>query len=247
MSPSSSERDVLRQALTAGSDCPPIEKLELLLEAAPPPDLARHVESCPHCRTELDLLRVFRTAPRDEGETDAVRRIAARLQSPIPEVAHARPDVREPWWKAIFATRWLSPVAIAAACALIAIAVGIQVRHGSAPGLSTPGAAESEVLRSGSFNVIAPLGDTAEVPQTIRWQAVPDAVRYEVRLLEVDRHELWKTTTTLPQAEIPTPLQAAIVPAKTLLLRVTAFDGSGRKLAESEPAKFRLLQKVYKR
>jgi hypothetical protein len=130
---------------------------------------------------------------------------------------------------------------------LIAVAVGVQWRQSVSPEIHAPGPAGQVVLRSGAFDVIAPAGDIREVPQEIRWQPVAGAVQYEVRLLEVDRHELWKTTASNPQADVPSQVRAMIVPSKTLLIQVVAFDGAGRRIAAAEPERFRLLQDVYKR
>lgn len=246
MSETSWDREILRRSLAAGRDCPPIEKLESLLDQdAASVELARHVESCAHCLTELNLLRSFQTEPRDQEEANAVRLIASRLRP----VAGVRIPVEasQPWWKQLFTARWLGPAAIAAACGLIAIAIGVQLRHAPAPTLTAMNRTGEEVLRSGAVNILAPLGDVAEVPATVRWQPVPGAAQYEVRLLEVDRNELWKTTVSSAETGIPQQTQHSIVPAKTLLLVVTAMDSSGRKLGESQPSPFRLLQKVYKR
>lgn len=240
------EREILRQSLAAGSDCPPIEKLESLLDQdASSVEVARHVETCAHCLTELNLLRSFQTEPRDQQEADAVRLISSRLQ-PVLD-ARIPAEAPRPWWQELLTVRWLSPVAIAAACALIAIAIGLQLRHEPAPALTAFNTAGGDVLRSGAISLIAPSGDVAEVPKSVTWQPVPDAAQYEVRLLEVDHHELWKTTVLVPEASFPRQVQSFIVPAKTLLLQVTAMDSSGRKVGESAPASFRLLQKVYKR
>ena len=246
MSETSWDREILRQSLAAGRDCPPIEKLESLLgQDDSSVELAQHVETCAHCLTELNLLRSFQTEPRDQEEADAVRLIESRLR-PVVDV-RLPVEASTPWWKQLFTVRWLGPVAIAAACALIAIAIGVQLRHETAPTLTALNQTGGEVLRSGSVSLIAPLGDVAEVPKTVQWQPVPGAAQYEVRLLEVDRNELWKTTVSAAEASIPQQTQLSIVPAKTLLLVVTAMDASGRKLGESQPSAFRLLQKVYKR
>jgi hypothetical protein len=246
MSGTSWDREILRQSLAAGRDCPPIEKLEsLLAQDASSVELARHVETCAHCLTELDLLRSFQTGPRDQEEADAVHLIESRLR-PVLD-ARIPVETSMPWWKQLFTVRWLGPVAIAAACALTAIAIGVQLRHQPEPTLTALNRTGGEVLRSGSVSLIAPLGDVAEVPKTVQWQPVAGAAQYEVRLLEVDRTELWRTTVSSTEAGIPRQTQLSIAPAKTLLLVVTAMDSSGRKLGESQPSAFRLLQKVYKR
>jgi hypothetical protein len=90
--------------------------------------------------------------------------------------------------------------------------------------------------------VIAPSGNLRRAPSEIRWQAAPNAVRYEARLLEVDGAELWKAETAENRIEFPAAVRARVVPAKTLLCQVSAFDASGHRVAQSEAVRFRLLQ-----
>ena len=236
-----SERDLLRSALGPGRDCMPIELLERCVDpASVPRESAAHLESCAHCRAELDLLRAFLREPGSD-ETEAIGIIAQRLQLPrsTPKAAPVR------WWDGLFQARWLSPAAVAMAGVLIAVGIGIQWRHGAAPPLNIPNQPETEILRSGSIAVASPAGDLAEVPTRVQWQPVPGAQQYRVRLLEVDQSELWAGSTSGTELEIPAAIRAKIVPAKTLLVQVSAFDSSERKLAESGLVRFRLLQKVY--
>jgi hypothetical protein len=63
--------------------------------------------------------------------------------------------------------------------------------------------------------------------------------------MEVDRADLWSTDATSPRIGLPASVETLIVPWKTLLVQVAAFDASGHKIAESETTRFRLLQNVY--
>jgi hypothetical protein len=248
MTPEQTERELFRRMLDAGRDCPPIETLERLLAPDAPRDLVEHLESCSYCRTEVELLRTFYAEPRNEAESEAIRTITERLRRMPPFVVATAPaQSTEPWWRWLFQTRWLSPAAMAMAGVLIAVAVGVEWRQSGRPEIHAPNPQGQGALRSGSFEVIFPTGDLREVPTAIRWQPATGAMRYEVRLLEVDRHEVWKTTAADPQADIPAQVQALILPAKTLVLEITALDAAGREVARSEPARFRLLQKVYTR
>jgi hypothetical protein len=232
------EREALRAALGPGNDCPPIEQLEALVDhpASALPALAQHVESCTYCKTEVSLLRRFQSGDLDEPEQEPVRQITERLRAQPVTVS------RQPWWKTIWTVRWLSPAALAMAAVLIFLAVGLQWRT-SQPGLHAP--TGQEVLRSNAISVIAPSGDLQQIPNEIRWQSAAAAVRYEVRLMEVDYTNLWKADTVETRIELPSQVRAQILPAKTLLCQVTAFDGSGHIVAESNIVRFRLLQNVY--
>jgi hypothetical protein len=103
----------------------------------------------------------------------------------------------------------------------------------------------SEILRSSSIAILNPVGDLQEKPGEIRWEEAPNATRYQVRIMEVDRTELWTGETMGTRIEVPATVENLIVPFKTLLVQVGAFDATGAKIAESEPVRFRFLQNVY--
>lgn len=236
-----SEKQILHAALGPGDDCLPVEQLEkfVIEGSTPPASLAEHAESCTYCQTQIQLLREFGAGTPRETEAEAVRLITARLRARSNEIfqaARAPVEVHEPWWRA----PWLSRAALALAGVLVVVALGLQIRS-TRPGLRPPNP-DLEVLRSNAISVIAPSGDIQQAPGEIRWQAAPNAVRYEVRLLEVDGAELWKAVTAENRIELPVPVRARVVPAKTLLCQVLAFDGSGHRIAQSETVRFRLLQ-----
>ena len=120
----------------------------------------------------------------------------------------------------------------------------VQLRH--APPKLHPPDPNHETLRSGAIQVLAPSGDVQSIPDEIRWEATAGAAQYQIRLLEVDGTELWKTDTAANTIAVPPAVRQRIVPLKTLVLEIAALDGSGRRLAHSGTIRFRLLQKVYK-
>jgi hypothetical protein len=246
-----SEREFLSRTFEPGTDCPSIEALELFLDDDPTlRAMATHFESCPHCRTELELLRTFRTPPRDEAEAEAVRQVTTRLRSRASEITgvQGRPgESGEPWWKGLFDWRRLRPAALAMAGILIVIAAGMQWRHSAAPGLRGPVQPEQEVLRSGTLRVISPSGDISAPPSQVQWEPAPGAVRYQVRLLEVDHTQLWSAVSSQPRVDLPAEALQKIVPAKTLLLQITAMDESAHTVADSGMVRFRFLQNVHSR
>jgi len=242
------ERDdeLLAAALAEGHDCPPIEALESLMDEGAPSPLRQHLDNCPRCRTELQLLRSFTSNEVAPQERAAVESIVARLRSGAPAIA-PRPAVRQerqPWWKAMFATPWLTPAAATLAIALLVTGVTIQMRQASRPALDTR-TGGTEVLRSSAIAILSPVGDVREKPADIRWEAVPNAAKYQVRIMEVDHAELWSAETDAPRIDLPARVENLIVPSKTLLIQIGAFDLAGRRLAESETIRFRLLQKLY--
>jgi hypothetical protein len=239
------ETEILQAALGPGDDCLSAEQLEMfVIEGSPPlAPLAQHVQSCAYCRTQIELLEQFNAGAAGEIETEAVRLITAWLRSRSDEIfqpARTHIEASEPWWRAFWRTRWLGPAALGLAGILVAVALSVQMRD-APPGLRAP-RPEQEVLRSNAISVMAPSEDIEHAPSEIRWQVLHDAVRYEARLLEVDGTELWKAETPETRIALPEPVRARVVPAKTLLCQVLAFDASGHQIGQSEPVRFRLLQ-----
>jgi len=239
MPDSEPDDELFASALAGANDCPPLEDLERLLGEDAPALMKRHVDGCPNCRTELQMLRSFTSSQVAPQERAAVDEIAARLKT-----SSAPREERQPWWKQLFAPRWLTPVAAALALVMLAAGVTIELRRRTQPALDTS-AGGSEVLRSPAIAILSPVGDLQNKPSGIRWEPAPNAARYRVRIMEVDRGELWSAETTATLIELPPVVENLIVPAKTLLIQVTALDAAGSRIAESEPVRFRLLQKLY--
>lgn len=228
------EDELLRGALGPGKECPPLEQLLTVTAAS---DLARHLETCAYCRTELALLQRFSSDELDEAEREPVRIVTERLRSPgRPAEAHTR----EPWWRTFWRMPWVAPAVLAAAATALLLTFGISWRHG-APELLAPGAGQ-EILRSGAIALAAPVGDLKELPAEFRWEAVPGAVKYHVRLMEVDRTEVWSADSADNRMPVPGEARSLIVPHKTLLWDVTALDAQTRSIAQSAASRFRFLQ-----
>jgi len=127
-----------------------------------------------------------------------------------------------------------------ALAAVLLVASGITVytlrsRSGPAPKVVDEGA-----LRSQAVVLLSPLGDVDARPVELRWQPVPAAATYQVEILEVDRHSLWKSETPRTRLTIPGNIRALMAPGKTLLWEVTARSSSGALLATSGLQKFRV-------
>jgi hypothetical protein len=193
------------------------------------------------------MLRSFTSGEVAERERTAVESISTRLKARSPELIPRRipAEQHQAWWKRVLAARWLTPAAATVAVALVVAGVAVEVRQGRQPRLDTA-IGGAEVLRSSAIAVLSPIGDLSEKPEAIRWEAAPNAAIYRVRIMEVDGAELWNAETTTPRIDLPPRALTFIVPAKTLVIQVAAFDAAGRKLAESEPVHFRFLQKLYR-
>jgi hypothetical protein len=238
--------ELLKAALSGADDCPPLEELERLLNEGAPVPLKRHVDGCFHCQTELQMLRAFTSNEVAEHERAAVDSISARLRarSILTSTLHQAIDEHRSWWTRILAVRWLTPATAALALALVVTGVTIELRQGRQPRLDTT-VGGADVLRSSAFAVLSPVGDVKEKPAEIRWEPSPNATRYRVQIMEVDHRQLWSIETATPRIDLPASVEDLIVPTKTLLIQIGAFDASGNKVAESEIARFKLLQSIH--
>jgi hypothetical protein len=236
------EKEILRAALEPGPACVAIEQLGRFADGALGSDerhtAAAHIHGCLNCQAELALLWASTSSAIRADEADVVRDGVARLERRALEIAGLD--------RTGFARRgWMpfGPLRLVAALAtvLLVVASAVYLIKPKAPVLPASVDPGGEVTRSLSVPLRAPVGDQIEPPRRLEWVAVERAVRYRVRLMEVDRRELWSTSTTMPAVAIPLDVRARIVPSKTLLWDVTAYDASGEAIAESGPRSFRVV------
>ena len=135
------------------------------------------------------------------------------------------------------------PFRAVAAVLLVGVATGsfLMLRTRNAPDLPSRVTTGDEVTRSLAVTVSGPVGDQTELPQRFEWGAVEGAVRYQVRLMEVDRRELWSTSTASLAVDLPPPIRPSIVPGRTLQWDVTAYDAAGAAIAESGTQSFKVV------
>lgn len=240
------ERDLLREALGPTEGCPPLETLESALVHGAPglsSEVAHHLKTCAYCQTELHLLRDFQEGGPDK-DSEEVRRVVELLRQRSKETFHPRSSVeaRESWWKRRLRVQWLVPAALGMAALVVVVGGVSQYRHATTrPALNGSFQAGNEVLRTGNFAILKPIGDLVVRPEEVRWGVVQEAEKYEVRMLEVDGAEIWKAETTADHIEVPQIVQNEVVPAKTLFCEVVAFDSSGRKIGDTGLVRFRLV------
>jgi hypothetical protein len=123
---------------------------------------------------------------------------------------------------------------------LLALVAGYFLLNTTRPRVPSDAVSDGGAIRSLTVELRAPIGDVIAAPQRLEWRPVPGAVRYRVRLMEVDRRELWSIDTAAATADLPEPIQALAVPAKTLLWQVTAYNAANAVIAESGQERFRL-------
>jgi hypothetical protein len=235
---------MLRAALGPSPQCLSVEELQQLASdsAAASADRAAHVKSCAYCQTELQLLQTFEAGGEDVSEE--VRRVTEQVRQRTKPIVAQPVSSQVPWWRAIFATPRLAQASLAMAAVLVVAGVVLQFRSTHRTPLNETSPSGQEVFRSGGFSVLTPVGDLQERPQEIRWERVPQAARYRIRVLEVDQSEVWKAETTDDHIDLPSSVHERIVPAKTLFCEVSAFDSSGNKIGETGLVRFRLIHSV---
>lgn len=218
-----------RETLATTADCVPIERLgdELTtMEQA-------HMAQCARCQAELALFASLDADEPRPGEGAAVAWIAAETRRRlgtagiVPAPALAAPPRR---------TSWLPSWALMAA-SFVAVLGGAWLLRTPDVTIESPGGA---VYRSAGLEVVAPSGDLDAVPEAFAWTPVPGAAHYEVRVREVDGTEVWRGTSPDPRLVLPAAVRTLVLPAKTLEWQVIASDATGRSLADSGVARFRL-------
>jgi hypothetical protein len=214
------EDDILKAALAPGDQCLSLDQVgryaDGTLDRQEQRTAARHLAHCLTCQAELALMQAITAA-----EPAATRRRARfRLSSS------------------------LFPMAAAAAVVLTLVAAGsFYLLPQRAPKLPGSVTIDSDVTRSPALAVRSPIGDQQEAPRRFEWRAVDRAVRYTVRLLEVDRREVWATSTPATAADVPSGVQAVLVPGRAFVWEVTAYDTAGRVLSESGQQSFRIVSR----
>jgi hypothetical protein len=171
-----------------------------------------------------------------EGETEIVRDGVAQLEHRASEIFGA------PGAQTVSRRRGLGlgMPSVAAAAVLLVVAGTLYVSRARAPELPRGVTTGDEATRSLAVGVRGPRGDQVDAPRRLEWLAVERAVRYHARLLEVDGREVWSGSTAALGLDLPPPVRTSLVPGRTLLWDVTAFDASGAPIAESGTQSFRV-------
>ena len=245
------ENRSLRNALRPGPDCLSIERLAHYADGLlPVVELQAdevHVAICSNCQAELTLLHEFAASTLRDDEAAVVqagveqlRRRETKIFGPV----HRDLESRQKWFSPGRLPAWFGGLrpALTLAVVLLAVAGSYYLRNPAAPRLPADIGSSSDVARSMGLLVLQPVGDQTAVPGQFRWQPVGGASRYRVRLMEVDRQEIWATDTADVAVDLPAGVQARIRPAKTLVWQVTAYGASNALIAESDPQRFRLVR-----
>jgi hypothetical protein len=239
------ETKLLIQALQPGVDCPTVEVLgryaDNALVRCEEATITAHIDACTVCRSELTLLRTFSRGIVRHDELRMAREIVALLQRRETPIA-AAPTARKTWMPRFGLFRPLH-LTMSLAVVLLAVSGSYFIFTTSPPELPSTLALGVGVTRSLAVQLDRPRGELTAAPQRLEWRRVPGAARYRARLMEVDRLELWSIETAATTADLPAAIRARVVPGKTLVWQVTAYDAADAPIAESHLEPFRLARR----
>ncbi len=224
-----------RDAVSQTKDCLTLDVLEKLAEGSADKSASQHLATCPHCQSELTMLKSFESSVPSENEGAAVAWIAAQLERKQ-SGAPARAEVRAPFWRNLFKVPYLA----GALAAALVLGLGLSFYVSDREPHPISGNIGTGTVRSGSVRLIGPSGNLAQPPDAFRWEAYPGAKSYRVEVMEVDGTVLWSTQTAENFAA-PTPeLKQKMHPGKALQWKVIALDASGNAIASSSQEKFQV-------
>lgn len=229
-----------------GESCPSLDALmDALAEEGPlPPEVERHLATCPRCETEVAMYRDFERAEVETGKEEDLSWVMRRLEasSPVPGPPAAQVDQPESGsgplgrllgWLTGAGWRPLAPVG----AALLAAALLLLVWK---PGLGEIGEiGDPLVTRSSGIQLTtAPLSNLSEPPQSLSWNAPKEAAKFVVHVYEVDRTELWRGESERSSIDLPESIRSQMSVGRRFFWQVEAYSAEGRPLGTSEMADF---------
>jgi hypothetical protein len=240
MAANNNNSKIWQDAVSATNDCPGIEVLEQVMEGTvQDPKTQNHVSTCPHCQSELGLLRRFEYAEASPDEGAAVAWIAAQLQRNQSTTATKPARQAIPFWRSFFRVPYMA----AAAAVIVAATLGISlyVSEDFKKPLIDHNIGIGGPLRSGQIRLTDPVGNLTKAPEKLDWEAVKGATSYSVAItaLDIDHTLVWQGQSSQNSLTVGPELKSKIRPGKPLTWKVTALDSTGKELATGE-GRFRL-------
>jgi len=244
-----------QSAASATDECLPLEVLERMTEgSAADPKAAAHLAECPHCQTELSMLKSFEASVPAADEGAAVAWIAAQLerkqnaslvqqrmvQQKMVQQKMAKPaSERVSFWRTMFKLPYMAGAGALAAVLILAVSL-YNGGNSNSPSLHNPNA--PEIYRSDVVKLIAPIGEMAQAPAEFRWEAVKGASSYSIELTDVLGSVLASEKSTQTALPLTQTMKAQMSPGKPLKWKVTALDATGKEIAHSSAENFKVKQ-----
>jgi hypothetical protein len=226
MAANNNNAEIWREAIAATKDCPTLEVLERVMEeSSPDPKIAAHVADCPHCQSEIAMLRSFESSDPTPDEGAAVAWIAAQLQKRQSAPVAQNSAMVVPFWRSLFRVPYMA----AAAALIIAITVGISLHNSDdgKPGFNS--GPTNQTIYRGELRLTTPT-DLSQAPQQLTWEAVPGAASYRVVVSDVTNEKLWQASSSGNSINVNPELKAKMVPGKPLNWKVSALDANGNEI-----------------
>ncbi len=234
------DRQTLRRAVSRTAECLSMEQLERVIETGEATDPAQrnHLLECLFCQTELSMLRTFLTAEAQPDEGAAAAWIASQLEKRgVAGTAARSTPAAFPWWSRVFGLR---SILAASALAVLLFAITVLRHEPKEPELQARLSAGGSISRSQQVMTVSPKGDLQTQPSEFQWKPFPGAAAYVVDVMEIDGGNIWSERSSAASIQVPSDVRRRIIPAKTLMWKVTALDAAGKNLAESSVERFRL-------
>jgi hypothetical protein len=237
MADNTKTQQMWHDAASATNECLPLEVLERMTESSSAdPKAAAHLAGCPHCQTELTMLKSFEASVPSADEGAAVAWIAAQLERNQKAPAAKQAVARVPFWRTMFRVPYLA----GAAALAVVLALGISLYHGNPDGPRKISDTYGKGTFRGGVHLVSPVGDLAQAPAEFRWDAVPGASSYQVELKDVAGVTLASATSTQNVLPVTPEMKANMTSGKPLTWKVTALDASGNAVADSSGGSFKI-------
>lgn len=223
-------RTDLERSLQPTRDCIPIEQFGSPLTGAN----RDHLAVCTRCQAEFALWQAFSDSKPQPDEDAAVRWVTAELRQRTAQQATGGPVSAGRWRPRVHTRTYMT----AAASLLLAAAVGYTLWDPE-PHVDEVAVSE-QTYRTARVQVLTPSGELAAAPTELKWVTVDGAVRYDVRVLEVDGTQIWNSSTPDTLIALPAAIVEQFVAGKTIVWDVTARNRAGDPVAVSGRHQFRV-------
>lgn len=225
---------IWQEAVSATNECPSIEILERVMEGTSTDQkTVAHVSTCPHCQSEVSMLRSFESAEPAENEGAAVAWIAAQLERN--QQKQSAPPAKAsvvPFWRAVFRLPYMA----AAAALVVAVTLGISIYQTEDHKPHFGGNVGNSPFRSGEIHLISPSGQLNQLPAQLRWEPVPSAKSYSIQItgIDLDRTVIWSGQSAQNFVTVTPEMKERIHSGKSFKWTVTAQDATGKQIATGE-------------
>lgn len=232
---------IWQSAVSSTEDCLPLEVLERMTESiSADSKAAAHLLNCPHCQTELAMLKNFESSVPSADEGAAVAWIAAQLQrkqsSPVEKPAVARVS----FWRAMFRMPYLAGAAALAVMLALGVSLHNTGNQEGPPSKVGGGVYSHGNFRTGAIHLLSPIGDQTHAPVEFRWEAFAGASSYTIELKDAMGTVLVSAKSKQNVFAITPEMDEQMPSGKSLKWKVTALDASGKEMANSTGGDFKI-------